>query len=422
MNTAALQASRMRGLPVRTALRALTAVAASAVRIAERWGPVMRNPDRGPVEVLLTGTFHSDNWVAAHLRPLAAARLCERVRMVSARPVPLLDKVETVAPPRWLCRLLGTVPARLVTFLWVGLRTRPQVVGGFHLLMNGFAALLLARLTGARAVYICVGGPGEVVGGGIRSESRLFGRLEAPDGVLERRLLAAVRSFDLVITMGTSAARFFRDHGVTAPLHVLPGAVDGARFCASPAPPETDLVFVGRLVPLKRVDIFLRAVAHARAARPDLTATIVGDGPLREELERLSRDLGLAGHVLFVGRQTAVEDWLRRARVFVLTSDSEGLSLSLVEALRCGLPAVVARVGDLEDVVADGVNGYLVAERSPEAFARRILDLVGDPARRARFAEAALRSAARFDAESQGRLWDVALGAADERASRKATA
>jgi glycosyltransferase involved in cell wall biosynthesis len=415
-------APRPRALIVRTALRALTVIVAAALRAAERWGPAPRALESGPIDVLLTGTFHSDNWVAAHLRPLAAAQTIRRVRMVSARPVPALDKVETVAPPRWLCRVIGTVPARLATFFWVGLRTRPHVVGGFHLLMNGLAAALLARLIGARAVYICVGGPGEVLDGGTRSESRLFGRLEAPDPVVERRLLEAVRSFDLVVTMGTSAARFFRDQGVEAPIHILPGAVDAARFCVSPTTPEVDLVLVGRLVPLKRIDIFVRAVARLSASLPDITAIVVGEGPLREQLEQLTRGLWLEERVRFVGQQARVEDWLRRARVFVLTSESEGLSLSLVEALRCGLPAVVSRVGDLEDVIEEGVNGYLVSDRSPDAFAERILDLVGDPARRDRFAEAAVRSTKRFDAAAQGLLWDAALEAADGRPAAKATA
>lgn len=394
---------------VHRTLRWLLALHAAAVRLARRVGPQAPRPaSELGFEILVTGTFYSDNWLVSHLRPLAAALGCARVRMVAVRPVPPMEKVEAVYPPQWVIRTLGTVPARLVTFVWTALRTRPHVVGGFHLLVNGLVAAVVAPLVGARSLYFCVGGPREVIGGGVWSDNRLFDKQGTPDPVVERRLIRAVGAFDLVITMGPGAVSFFRENGVSADFYVVPGAVavEGSRAST----PSTDVIWVGRLAPIKRVDLLLRALALVAQAIPVVKTTIVGDGDLRRPLERLARELGIDRNVSFVGHRVDVGSWLSRAKVFVLTSDSEGLSLALMEAMSCGLPAVVSDVGELSWLVEHGVNGYLVHERTPEAYAQRIAELLTNEIRRERFAEAALRSGARFRLGATAALWDAILG------------
>lgn len=361
-------------------------------------------------DILLTGTFHSDNWVASHIRPLAQSVHCRRIRLVAVAARPASDKVHVIAPFPWLGRLAGPVGARLLTFMWIGLRERADIVGGFHLLVNGLVATLLARLTRARALYFCVGGPAEVLDGGLMSENRLFERLQRPDPVVERRLLRVVARCDLVITMGSRAVQFFRQRGVDTAFHVVAGGIDGRRFNATDDSSRTDLVFVGRLAPIKRVDLLLDAVARIRAVVPGVRATVVGDGPLRERLQERAKELGLQRNVVFAGQQRNVEEWLRRARIFVLTSETEGLALSMIEAMLSGLPVVVSRVGDLPDLVEDGVNGYLVSERTPEAFATPVLALLADEKRRRAFGCAARRAAERYELGATTQSWDAILG------------
>src|SRR5262249_53574735 len=153
-----------------------------------------------------------------------------RIRVVSTYPVPPIDKVEVIAPPRWLVRIAGNVGARLTTFAWVAIASRPDIVAGFHLLLNGLAAVLVARLSGAHAAYFCVGGPAETVGGGVYGDNRLFAILPAEDPVIEQRLHAAVDAFDFAIAMGTGAARYYREQGIRTPFHIVAGGIDGRRF------------------------------------------------------------------------------------------------------------------------------------------------------------------------------------------------
>ncbi len=368
-----------------------------------------RPPPAAGLDILLTGTFHAAGWAAAHLRPLAASASCNRLYVVSTFPVPAMPKVVAIYPPRWLRRLVGDVPARLLAFALLALRRRPHVIGGFHLLVNGLAASVLARILRARSLYFCVGGPLELLDGGIWAENRLFSLVETPDAVLQRQLLRAVASFDTVITMGRSAVRFFRRQRVRTRFHVVPGGIDAVHYRPADETPVTDLVLVGRLAEIKRIDVFLQAVAIASHNLPGLTATVVGDGELRDSLREMARRLGLQDRVSFVGQQPGASDWLRRARVFVLTSDSEGLALSMMEAMACGLPVIVSNVGDLPDLVRDGVNGFLVPRRAADAFAARIVDLLRDPARCRALAAQARRSALAYDIAPITRRWDKIL-------------
>lgn len=365
-------------------------------------------PIHRPVRVLVTMTTHSEAWARAHLRPLAAAPACGGVIAVTARPLGAIEGVQWRCPPAALTRIAGEVPARLLLFIWIALTQRPDLLGGFHLQMNGLAATWAARMIRARSAYFCVGGPREVIDGGVWSENRVFAKLPAPDPAIERQLLDAVRATDLIVGMGTEAVRYFEGHGLGGRCHVVAGGIDTAVFRPGTAASDLDIVFVGRLVPIKRVDLFLHAVRYIASAVPDLRVAVVGDGPLRQDLETLSRELGVSGHVSFAGQQAQVAGWLRRAKIFMLTSESEGLSLSLMEAMSCGVAPVVADVGDLGDLV--GVEcGFLVRERTAEAFASPAIALLKDADRLARVRRAAAVAAAAYTVEATTARWEAIL-------------
>ncbi len=363
----------------------------------------------GPYDILLTGKFFSENWILAHLRPLAASQSCRRVRFVSCGPLPSIPKVELIFAPRWLNSIAGETAARMLMFLWVGLTDSADYVGGFHLLLNGLFALLISKLTGARSIYICGGGPHEFVGGGIFAENRLFKHLKTPDSVIEQRLVKAVCKFDVVITMGNGAGQCIRQLGATGSIHSIPGGIDDQLFFPSSQRPSTDFILVGRLSPVKRIDTFLEAISIVKRKVPGVRATIVGDGPLRAALTQQAISLDIVENVSFCGAQTNVGDLLRTARAFVLTSDSEGIALSLMEAMSCGLPAIVSDVGDLRELVQHGINGFLIRDRRPECFADHMLQLLNDQEKLAQFARCARQTSARLRIATAAHSWDEAL-------------
>ncbi len=122
------------------------------------------------------------------------------------------------------------------------------------------------------------------------------------------------------------------------------------------------LIFVGRLDPVKNLDVLLRAFVGLEG-NPVLI--IVGDGPEREKLERLCRELGLTSKVHFVGRQQNIEQWLKAVDIYVQPSRWEGMSLSALEAMASGLPVLAGRVSGLIDLIDHKENGILVDPHNP---------------------------------------------------------
>ena len=162
-----------------------------------------------------------------------------------------------------------------------------------------------------------------------------------------------------------------------------------ARFGIGPSAPV--VVFVGRLAPEKELPSLIRAFAAARRDVPDATLVLVGDGPLRSELETIAAGLSPDGAVRFTGRQTGAEvrDWLQASDVFALVSSNEGLACSLLEAMAVGLPSVVSDIPANVQLVETEVHGLDAALGSPEAIAGALRRLLLDAPLRARMGAAA---------------------------------
>lgn len=137
------------------------------------------------------------------------------------------------------------------------------------------------------------------------------------------------------------------------------------------------LIHVARHHPVKDQAMLLRGFASA--ALPDVELLMVGDGPLRSDLEALARELGIADRVRFLGIRRDVAELLRAADAFALTSVSEAASLTLLEAMATGLPVIVTDVGGNPEIVRDGIDGLLVPRGDWVACGAAIRKLFGTP-------------------------------------------
>jgi glycosyltransferase involved in cell wall biosynthesis len=138
-------------------------------------------------------------------------------------------------------------------------------------------------------------------------------------------------------------------------------------------------VIVARLAAVKNIDTAIHAVRLACEKVPTLRLRIVGDGPARPSLEALTERLGLRQNVEFAGESQDVPRELADASMFVLPSLSEGISLSLLEAMSAGLPVVATAVGGNAEVVEDGETGILVPAQDSSAMAQAIVRLATNP-------------------------------------------
>ena len=185
------------------------------------------------------------------------------------------------------------------------------------------------------------------------------------------RLRVADRSKFRVIPIGLDLEPFLTS-----------SAADGAAFRAEAGATDGDtlLTFVGRLVPIKRLDILLRAFAVASSSAR-VRLAIVGDGELRQELEQQAHGLGVAERVWFAGYREDMAAVAAAADIAVLSSDNEGTPVSLIEAAAAGKPAASTDVGGVADVVSRA-TGLLVHARDSDALGDAIAALAADAARR----------------------------------------
>ncbi|MCJ7634053.1 glycosyltransferase [Candidatus Bathyarchaeota archaeon] len=134
--------------------------------------------------------------------------------------------------------------------------------------------------------------------------------------------------------------------------------------------------FISRLSWEKGITEFVRSIPYVRSKRNDVTFLIVGDGPLRNQvLSEVSR-LEASGRVAVIPWTDRVASYLRKLRLLVLPSRTEGIPSVILEAMACGTPVLVTPVGGLAGLFVDGRNGFLLNNTNPEYLARKILEIL----------------------------------------------
>lgn len=263
----------------------------------------------------------------------------------------------------------GLLVSRLLPF-------RPHVIQSVNAHLNGYCAVA-GRFLNAISV------------GGLRSDVQSFLKdnprfakplLSWPDGV-------AVNS--------RNAIEQVEAKGLVDPkrLYLLPNAIDASEFPERPPSRSSDdcnCLWVGRLFPAKRADLFLRALAAARAMDPRVRGTLIGYGPEYPRVEQLAEALGLFPDGLqFLGFREDVADVLQQADVLVFSSESEGMPNVILEAMAASIPVIATPAGDAADLVQGSGSGYVVPFGSVDAMASAMVRLARSSSTRLRLGAAA---------------------------------
>ncbi len=257
-------------------------------------------------------------------------------------------------------------------------RTRPDLVvtRGYNAEMLGRIAALLARVP---RMAIWLHDCGDVVP---RTLTRkIFDRLLDPVtsayyGVAHGQVAP------LATNLGYRPGKIaIARNGIDAssPTSAPPAGRDPALARALGIGPDDGIIgVVAVLRPEKDHATLLRAARIVLERLPDTRVLLIGDGPLRAELERLAAELGIAERVVFAGMRSDVPELLGLVDVLVLSSVTECLPMALLEGMAAGRPVVATAVGGVPEIVVDGITGYVVPPRDPSAMADRIVALLGD--------------------------------------------
>jgi glycosyltransferase involved in cell wall biosynthesis len=210
----------------------------------------------------------------------------------------------------------------------------------------------------------------------------------------ERLFTSIYNGGDGLVVLSDGLAAYWRENGVTVPIHVIPRAVSPGFFDNPPeadpynSPPGTRLLCAGRFVREKAQARVIQTFAeHILPRVPGATLTLVGDGPTGRDLQRLAAKLGVADRVIFAGEQPflRMHSYYHYADLFLHCSLSETFGNVLGEALWCGLPAVAFADGmGASYQVRDGWNGVLVPvdDDADRRFGDAVVELLGDERKR----------------------------------------
>jgi glycosyltransferase involved in cell wall biosynthesis len=314
---------------------------------------------------------------------------CERRNGFEIHRIPVLRR----RPDRCsVLEMLTFLLSSLVCAPLLARRWRPDGTIAFFTIPCGPAAWLIRVLFGIPWVASLRGGD---VPGFLPRQIGAWHRLTRPV------ILGLWADAAAVVANSLGLAELARQAGPKIPIMVLPNGVDTVRYRPVPERPRREdgglrLLFVGRLVHQKGLDLLLEALA---VAPRDVTLDIVGDGPEREALIGQAHRLGVSGRVRFLGwlDRDALPAHFQAADAFAFPSRDEGMPNAVLEAMACGLPVIATDVRGLAEVVVDGRSGWLVPPEDRTALAAAIGHCRADPALRVRRgAEGRLLAETRF--------------------------
>ncbi len=272
---------------------------------------------------------------------------------------------------------------------------RAQALGLTHLHAhfgtNAATVAMLARVLGGPPYSVTVHGPEE---------------FDRPVALALREKIARAAFVAAVSSFGRAQLWRWAAPGDWGKVQIVPCGIEPSAF-ATPAPPPPGpvrLLCIGRLAEQKGQLVLIEALARARAARPELTLTLAGDGPMRGALEAAIAARGL-------GAAVAITGWVDEARVraelaahhaLVLPSFAEGLPVVLMEAMAAARPVIATWVAGIPELVRPGSDGWLVPAGDAAALAAAMLELAAAPPARlaAMGAAARARALARHDIDA----------------------
>jgi glycosyltransferase involved in cell wall biosynthesis len=215
-------------------------------------------------------------------------------------------------------------------------------------------------------------------------------------------------------------ARTYFSQRLQPALAVIPNPVLAPPKAAVTQARARQVVAMGRFTEQKGFDLLLRAFAEVRAPHPDWTLVIVGDGPLRAELTRLARALGLESRVRLAGVAHDPYAVLGGSELFVLSSRYEAFPMALCEAMASGMAVITTEYHhDVREIVNDGENGLLVPANDVAALAAAMDRLMAGEAERRRLGSRAVEICGRYGVERVMGLWDGLLAGTVRRAGTR---
>jgi glycosyltransferase involved in cell wall biosynthesis len=283
--------------------------------------------------------------------------------------------------PKWLARFIRSVYEPVQLFIFCA-RYRPDFINGVYTLPKGLYSFIVGKLLRIKCMISLIGGKEEV-------ESEF-----AFPWFWKQINLIMLKHCHVVLCKGQRDIVYLIKEGIPAEkIYVFNGGIDTSRFHPGFEEKTTDIVFAGRLELNKGPMTVCETVLKLKQTFPGITCFLLGEGPLEGHIRDFIRHNNLASNIHLTGYVRNPEDYYKKTKIFMLPSSNEGLSTAMLEAMACRCIPVVSDVGNMNEAVADGENGYLVPVcHDNQAYTDRIMKLVNNIELLEQFASAAMNT------------------------------
>lgn len=232
-----------------------------------------------------------------------------------------------------------------------------------------------------------------------RIDPHFFGRAK---GLLRWLLLR--RTTHLVVQ--TVRIKDFYSAKLQSRTTIIPNPVTDKVFSLTPTLKQKRIIAVGRLAYQKNYPMMFRAFAKVHHDFPDWQLVVYGNGPQKEEIRGVIERLGMEGHIILAGKSDHVVEEMNKSSLFVMSSDYEGMSNALLEAVCVGLPVISTDVSGAKDLITEGVNGYIVPVGNERALTLALSSMLSSPEKMDEMGRQSKALAPRFREEQIVGQWE----------------
>ncbi len=316
--------------------------------------------------ILITAGL-SDYKLQTKIVGLVENDLIENIILVRKNKLKYTDKIINISPPVGIKKITILFEIwRLLTLLKVSRSRNIDAIIGIQLIAHGISAVIAGKLTSTHCI-VCP------IGKDIHSYLDKF--------IYSFPIKWSIKNSNMIAFMGPKSKEILLEQNIpNKKLIELKNYHDPALFRIDNKPKfyEWDFIYIGQIIKRKNIDLIIHATHKVKKRYPNILFAIVGDGPIKPELEKLSNSLNLNRNIKFLGFRNDINTLLNTSHIFILASEIEALPAAAIEAMHCGVPSILTNVCDIPGIFIHEYNALLIPPYNSDALADEMIRLCTD--------------------------------------------
>jgi glycosyltransferase involved in cell wall biosynthesis len=267
-----------------------------------------------------------------------------------------------------------------IQILHYALKYKPDYINGIFTIPKGLNAFLVSKIVNSKSIVSVIGGVIEIK------------TYRKPQFYWENLNFYMLKNTKIVTTVGSKVTKYLVQNGVKKnKIFEFAGFVDTEVFYNKKIDRDIDILFVGTFRKLKGPDRIVKMVKIVKNNFPNINAVFLGTGYLFNEVNLQINKFKLNSNISLLGYRKDTESFYQRAKILVMPSRSEGLSMAMLESMACGCVPVVSNVGNLTDAAFNGTNSFVIDDYNDiDSFVDKIQFLLENPDKRDEMAKNAI--------------------------------